>query len=310
MLLFITQNNISYFKHEKFLYAYDNTNKKEALVKLQGYTNEFNQETIRLINYLKLNYISEDCLKYEQCLKIVTQTSMSFPENDILTLNTKLQLVNNYNLELAIQKMINDKVLKVDDILITNHCYSTKGNLWVSDTNNKEKLIKVDELLEFVCQKLNDYYNITNNILFEQLNHNIHKKTVNVLSYSIEMYSSENDYIVFDGNSKISLDNLLHWMLLNVPRFDFNTLAKKPSGYHVTDIKKGVLGSSSKIQEELDELIDAELQKNKILALNELSDIIGAIDAYLSQNFSEISLNDLIKMSNATKSAFSQGVRK
>lgn len=310
MLLFITQNNISYFKHEKFLYAYDNTNKKEALVKLQGYTNEFNQETIRLINYLKLNYISEDCLKYEQCLKIVTQTSMSFPENDILTLNTKLQLVNNYNLELAIQKMINDKVLKVDDILITNHCYSTKGNLWVSDTNNKEKLIKVDELLEFVCQKLNDYYNITNNILFEQLNHNIHKKTVNVLSYSIEMYSSENDYIVFDGNSKIPLDNLLQWMLLNIPQFDFNTLSKKLSGYHVTDIKKGVLGSSSKIQEELDELIDAESQKNKILALNELSDIIGAIDAYLSQNFSEISLDDLIKMSNATKSAFSSGVRK
>lgn len=297
-MLFTTQNNIFYFKHEKFLYAYDNTNKKEALVKLQGYNNEFNQESIKLINYLKANH------------ETVVSTSLSFPTTDILTLNDKLQLVNNYNLVLAIQKMINDKVLKVDGLLITNYGYSIKGNLWVSDTNNKEKLIKVDEVLEFVCQKLNEYYNITNNILFDQLNHNILKKTINVLNYSIEMNSSGNDYVVFDGNSKTPLDNLLQWMLLNIPQFDFNTLVKKSRGYHVTDIKKGVLGSSSKIQEELDELIDAESQKNKILALNELSDIIGAIDAYLSQNFSEISLNDLIKMSNATKSAFSSGVRK
>lgn len=296
-MLFTTQNNIFYFKHEKFLYAYDNTNKKEALVKLQGYNNEFNQESIKLINYLKANH------------ETVVSTSLSFPTTDILTLNDKLQLVNNYNLVLAIQKMINDKVLEVDGLLITNYGYSTKGNLWLSDANNKEKLIKVDDMLEFVFQKLNEYYYITNNILFEQLNHNILNKTINVLSYSI-VYSSKNDYIVFDDNSNTPLDNLLQWMLLNIHSFDFNTLSKKPSGYHVTDIKKGVLGSSSKIQEELDELIDAESQKNKILALNELSDIIGAIDAYLSQNFSEISLKDLIKMSNATKSVFSSGVRK
>lgn len=309
-MLFTTKNNISYFKHEKFLYAYDNNNKKEVFVRLQGYTNEFNEDTIKLINGLKICIKSEECMEYSYYYSMVMVSSKPFPLDDVLTLNNKLRLVNNYNLVLAIQKMINDKVLKVDGKLVTNYGYSIKGNLWLCHSVNREKLIKVDEVLEFVCQKLNEYYNITNDILLEQLNSNITNKKIDKLNYYITNNSSESSYIVFNDNSKTPVDNLLQWMLLYIPHFDFNTLIKKQNGYHVTNIKKGVLGSSSKIQEELDELIDAENQKNKILALNELSDIIGAIDAYLSQNFSEISLNDLIKMSNSTKSAFSSGDRK
>lgn len=38
-------------------------------------------------------------------------------------------------------------------------------------------------------------------------------------------------------------------------------------GYHLQPIAKGTLGQASKIQEELDELLDAERQNNKILAM-------------------------------------------
>ena len=42
--------------------------------------------------------------------------------------------------------------------------------------------------------------------------------------------------------------------------------------YHLTEIAKGVLGELSKIQEELDEVKDAENQQNKIMIGCELSD--------------------------------------
>ncbi len=80
-------------------------------------------------------------------------------------------------------------------------------------------------------------------------------------------------------------------------------------GYHVTPIKKGVLGEISKIQEELDELIDAEKQGCKIMALIELSDAIGAIKAYLKKHHPDITLDDLMAMQTITERAFRNGHR-
>jgi len=80
-------------------------------------------------------------------------------------------------------------------------------------------------------------------------------------------------------------------------------------GYHLTDIKKGVLGESSKILEEALELIDAEQQACKIMSLVELSDLIGAIEKYLEKYFPDISIDDLKKMSSITRRAFELGER-
>lgn len=80
-------------------------------------------------------------------------------------------------------------------------------------------------------------------------------------------------------------------------------------GYHLTDIKKGELGELSKIQEELDELKDAVKQDCLILQLVELSDLVGAIEAFLEKNFSSISLKDLKSMSDITVRAFKNGHR-
>ena len=78
-------------------------------------------------------------------------------------------------------------------------------------------------------------------------------------------------------------------------------------GYHTHKIEKGVLGSLTKIQEELDELKDAEEQKSKILIMVELSDLYGAIEEYcINQN---INMEDLKTFSDITKRAFKNGRR-
>lgn len=50
------------------------------------------------------------------------------------------------------------------------------------------------------------------------------------------------------------------------------------SPFHTTPIKRGIYGELSKIQEELDEAIDAEAQNQELMLLIELSDMIGAIE--------------------------------
>lgn len=80
-------------------------------------------------------------------------------------------------------------------------------------------------------------------------------------------------------------------------------------GYHVTEIPKGALGSSSKLLEEVLELIDAEKQESKIMALVELSDLVGAIRLYLENHAEGISLKDLETFSNITRRAFENGHR-
>ena len=79
-------------------------------------------------------------------------------------------------------------------------------------------------------------------------------------------------------------------------------------GYHKTNIDKGVLGQFSKITEEYQEAKDSQEQNNPIMTLLELSDLIGAIEAYA--NSYNLSLQDIISMKNATKSAFESGRRR
>lgn len=79
-------------------------------------------------------------------------------------------------------------------------------------------------------------------------------------------------------------------------------------GYHKKEIVKGILGEFSKIQEEIEELSDAIEQDDKILQICELSDLIGAIESYSELKFN-LSLSDLIKFSNKTKSAFKENKR-
>ena len=79
-------------------------------------------------------------------------------------------------------------------------------------------------------------------------------------------------------------------------------------GYHLREIQtRGVFGQTSKILEEVEEFEEAIEQDNRILALVELSDIYGALEAVaqrLGTNMAEVA-----KMAAATKRAFEAGTR-
>lgn len=91
---------------------------------------------------------------------------------------------------------------------------------------------------------------------------------------------------------------------------EVSLILNKPKGYHTTFIKKGVFGEVTKIEEEVQELQDAIKQKNKIMALVELSDLVGAIKGYLVKNYPGFSLEDLNVMAEVTSRAFRDGTRK
>lgn len=74
---------------------------------------------------------------------------------------------------------------------------------------------------------------------------------------------------------------------------------KKPFSWHQKRIKKGVYGEFSKIEEEVEEAKDALEQKNHLMYLIELSDIIGAIEK-IAENHN-LTLKDLIAFSNKVK---------
>jgi hypothetical protein len=80
-------------------------------------------------------------------------------------------------------------------------------------------------------------------------------------------------------------------------------------GYHLRPIQtKGTFGKPSKIREELEELEEALEQDNRILALVELADLYGALEAVVESLGA--TMDQVSKMSAATKRAFSDGSRK
>lgn len=88
-------------------------------------------------------------------------------------------------------------------------------------------------------------------------------------------------------------------------------MSPRPSlpGYHMQPIARGMLGETSKIREELDELEDAMRQGVSILALVELSDLHGAIEALLAKHFPGTTMDDLARMAAVTARAFKSGAR-
>ena len=79
-------------------------------------------------------------------------------------------------------------------------------------------------------------------------------------------------------------------------------------GYHIRHINKGTLGQVSKLQEELEELVDAEEQGIRIMAMCELADIYGALQAVADKY--GLTMADLKSMADATARAFKDGSRR
>lgn len=80
-------------------------------------------------------------------------------------------------------------------------------------------------------------------------------------------------------------------------------------GYHLVAIPRGELGELSKIQEELDELRDAMAQGSRVMAAVELSDMMGAIQAFIDRHLPGTTIQDLLTFSAITQRAFINGRR-
>jgi len=81
-------------------------------------------------------------------------------------------------------------------------------------------------------------------------------------------------------------------------------------GVPFTAYKKGELGQLSKLLEEIEEAIEAQEQINPVLVLCELADLMGALEAYLTEHHPTISIEALTTMAAATARAFKSGERK
>ena len=80
-------------------------------------------------------------------------------------------------------------------------------------------------------------------------------------------------------------------------------------GYHLRDIPKGEFGEPSKVLEEALEFMDAIEQGADVMALVELSDLYGAVGAWLAKRHPTLGVCDLQKMSSITERAFRNGHR-
>lgn len=78
--------------------------------------------------------------------------------------------------------------------------------------------------------------------------------------------------------------------------------------YHKRFIPKGDLGQFSKIQEEFQELSDANFQSCAPLEICEICDLYGAIEEYIKKY--NLTMEDIKKFSDMTKKAFVEGSRK
>lgn len=89
---------------------------------------------------------------------------------------------------------------------------------------------------------------------------------------------------------------------------DFQIQESRP-GYHLAEIQKRRFGSFGKIQEEVEEALDAHRQGSHIMMLIELSDLYGAIEGFLKENYPGFKMEDLKKFSGITRRAFENGHR-
>jgi len=74
----------------------------------------------------------------------------------------------------------------------------------------------------------------------------------------------------------------------------------KNSRFHVHPVREGTYGELSKIQEELDEALDAETRGQELLLMIELADIIGAV-AGVAERYG-YTLESLIQFSELVRS--------
>jgi hypothetical protein len=110
------------------------------------------------------------------------------------------------------------------------------------------------------------------------------------------------------GNREVNGVKVTYGTGVAEPRMSL-ALSKIPIGYHTDTIQKHEVGTLGKIGEEFAEIKDAKKNGIKIMELVELSDLYGAVQMYLENNFKDITMHDIEVMSNTTRRSFKNGRR-
>lgn len=194
--------------------------------------------------------------------KIAYLKSKEFIKTERVRVNI---VVTNENL-LKINKYISDysKMPNIETIalkILDNSNNNSTESKWVEEHAFKHN--KINELLELITEE-NKF------ITFKNKRFVFKTKEDKLLTIH---YSEKNTY---DG---INITNSFKW--------------------HKKEIKKGIYGELSKVEEELAEAKDALEQNNTLMYLIELSDIVGAVEGIIEKH--GLSLEEIITFSDKVK---------
>lgn len=190
--------------------------------------------------------------------------------------------------------------LESEEFLKTKHI---RVNIVVTNNN----LLKINDYINYYSL-LDNVDTIALKILDNTQNNSKESKWIeeNALTYDkidtlIEKVKEDNKFITF-RNKRFIFETKTK-KILTIHYSEKNTYdeinLKSEFSWHKKVIKKGVYGEFSKVEEELEEAKDALEQKNKLMFLIELSDIIGAIEGIAEKH--GLTLDELITFSNKVK---------
>ena len=117
----------------------------------------------------------------------------------------------------------------------------------------------------------------------------------------LELITEENKFITFKNKRfvfKTKEDKFLTIHYSEKNTYDGINITNSFK-WHKKEIKKGIYGELSKVEEELAEAKDALEQNNTLMYLIELSDIVGAVEGIIEKH--GLSLEEIITFSDKVK---------
>lgn len=164
-------------------------------------------------------------------------------------------------------------------------------------TNKESEDIEIDQIRDFV----------------QRLRHNVHSPVIIEEFYTFDILDKFSSRELGSYGIRTTIINGIKtsWFYgtgCAEPRLSQTIKLRKKPGYHDSIIPKHQVGTFGKILEEIEEMKDAKLAKNKVMELVEISDLLGAIEMYTKKEYG-INLEDLDKMNKTTQRAFINGRR-
>ncbi len=261
---------------EPSLYKYDELNQLKEIVESSNLFLDYRIQTSGNL------FFEEDKLNlFNNWLKEITVVSANS--------NDDKRFYNYQNDYLAAKSFLTQKRIRVNIVLLKNNF---KSLLKIIDTYAKLNCVETIALkiLDNPLPETKEGAWISKNAL-----------SLEEITTIIDKLNTKYHFLTFSQRRfiyKLGKNKLLTVHFSESNTYDSINI-KKDFSWHNRKIKKGIYGTFSKVEEEVEEAKDALEQNNHLMLLIELSDIIGAIEKVAESH--NISLNDLIAFSKKVK---------